>query len=160
MEQNQNEVLKRSLLTGWLGGLFWALIAMIMSYLNFIELHPRHLFLRPYLNIHRWTDSWQGDLLVVGMLSVVSIFIAVIYYFIFKSIRSSWVGFAYGVMLWLLLMFVYIPMITSLPHFGDLHKETYIGTFCLFILYGLFIGFSISYDYEDTILKNNPKHFK
>src|SRR5699024_1315867 len=160
MEQNQNEVLMRSLLTGWLGGMFWSLVAMGMSYLNFIELHPRHLFLRPYFNVYRWTDSWQGDLLAVFILSIISIFIALLYYFMFKSIRSSWVGFSYGIILWLILIFIYIPIITSLPNSGDLHKETYIGTFCLFILYCLFIGFSRSYDYKDTIIKSNPKHFK
>ncbi len=49
------------------------------------------------------------------------------------------------------------PVFPNIPPLTDLNMYTIVSTICLYILYGTFVGYSISYDYNDTLhqLKDN-----
>lgn len=150
--KNNLEVLKRAVFTGFIGGVLWSTVGVISSLLNLIDISPRAFVVRPWLHSLAWTDHWQGDLLAILIIGLVSIIVAFLYWLMFRKISSMWVGVIYGVVLWALIFNLYVRWIGSLPLLNELSVHTIVGTICLYILYGLFIGFSISYDYDDTTL--------
>src|SRR5690625_1548407 len=141
----------RTLLTGFVGGLIWSTLAVIMYYFNFAEVDPKKFILRPWKDIE-WTNGWLGDLVTISILSTLSIVVALIYYFLFKKILSIWMGVIYGVTLWLIIFFLIQPLFPNTKQLLELNMDTIVSTICLFILYGAFVGYSISYDYYDTFV--------
>ena len=147
----------RTLLTGFIGGLIWSTIAVMMYYFNFAEVDPKKFILRPWKNVD-WTDGWLGDLVSILVLSTLSIIVALIYYYLFKKIYSIWMGVFYGIALWVIIFFLIQPLFPNTKQVLELNVDTIISTICLFILYGTFVGYSISYDYHDTYVLEKGKY--
>ncbi|RLL48103.1 hypothetical protein D8M04_02170 [Oceanobacillus piezotolerans] len=153
LEQNKHietlPLLPRSLLTGFIGGIFWSTIAILMYYFNFSEVSPRLFILRSWLK-DEWTDGWLGDLVSIILVGLISIIVALIYYSTLKKVNSMWAGVLFGIVLWCLIFLLFQPIFNNIPSFSELQLNTIVSTLCLYILYGAFIGYSISYDYHDT----------
>lgn len=148
----------RSLLTGFIGGLIWSTIGVIMYYFNFTEVDPKKFILRPWKSLE-WTSGWLGDIVTIISLAILSIVVAVVYYLLFKRIYSIWMGVIYGIITWLIVFLLVQPLFPNTKQLLELSNETIISTICLFILYGTFIGYSISYDYYDTyVLEKREAH--
>lgn len=154
LEQNKEEksysLLPRSLLTGFIGGLIWSTFGIIMYYFNFSKVGPTSFVLRSWLDAE-WTHQWLGDVISIITVGVISIVVALLYYGLLRKKRSMWVGTMYGIVLWVIVFYLLEPIFPNIPVLQELGKNTIISTLCLYILYGTFIGFSISYDYHDTI---------
>ncbi|WP_373892747.1 YqhR family membrane protein [Virgibacillus natechei] len=155
LEQRKNEdpgsILSRSLLTGFIGGILWGAIGVIMYYFNFSEVTLKTYLLRSWTTA-AWTDTWLGDVVSILLVSVISTMIAFIYHGLFKKIKSMWFGVAYGIILWGIVFYVIQPIFENVPPITDLNANTVISTLCLYVLYGTFVGYSISFDYHDTKL--------
>nr|WP_156290871.1 YqhR family membrane protein [Oceanobacillus salinisoli] len=147
--ENTMSLLGRSLLTGFIGGVFWGGIAVFLYYFNFTEVSPKSFVLRSWLRTE-WTDRWLGDLVSVFLVGLLSIITALIYYGLFKKINSMWMGVLYGIILWGIVFYLLQPIFTNVPNLFEQKANTIVTNICLFILYGTFIGYSISYDYHDT----------
>lgn len=152
LEQNQEEnprtIFQKALLTGFVGGVLWSLFGAIAYYFNFTTVSPATFILRSWLQTG-WTDGWLGELvgiIVIGLLSIVT---ALVYYYLFKKMRGMWPSAAFGIALWFLVFYLLQPVIPNLPHMTELDSDTVVTTLCLFLLYGTFIGYSISYEYHD-----------
>lgn len=158
LEQNKKEasiaILPRSLLTGFIGGILWSAIGTFMYYFNFSEIAPRFFVLRSWTKAE-WADSWLGDVISILLIGAISILTALIYYGLFRKINNMWAGVAYGVVLWAIVFYLLQPIFTNIPTVADLKSSTIISTLSLYVIYGTFIGYSISYDYEDSRLNNN-----
>ncbi|MUV39664.1 uncharacterized protein JNUCC1_03548 [Lentibacillus sp. JNUCC-1] len=156
LEQNKQEdqmtLMSRSLLTGFIGGVLWSLFGVVFYYFNFTEVSPRAFLLRSWLS-KEWTSTWLGDLLSVLMVGIISLGTALVYYGLLRKMNTLWAGVAYGAILWGVVFYVLNPIFTNIPLLADMSKETIVSTLCLFILYGTFVGYSISYDYKDTNLR-------
>ncbi|WP_163969975.1 YqhR family membrane protein [Oceanobacillus halotolerans] len=163
LEQNQEEqpisLLSRSLITGFVGGVFWGIVGLFAYYFNFSEVAPKTYLLRSWLDAG-WTDRWLGDVVSLIALGVISVIVAFIYYIIFKKINSIWMGVAYGALLWGIVFYVLQPIFPNVGPITGMGEYTIVSTICLFILYGTFVGYSISYDYEDTLAKNTQEDRK
>lgn len=146
----------RSLLTGFIGGLLWSSLGVIMYYINFSEVNPKKFILRPWKSVE-WTNGWLGDIVTIIILAILSIVVAIIYYILFKRVYSIWIGVIYGSIIWAIIFLLVQPLFPNTKQLIDLSKETIISTVCLFILYGAFIGYSISYDYYDTNVLGKEK---
>lgn len=144
-------LLMRSLLTGFISGLLWSSIGVAMYYFNFIEVTPKTFILSPWKSI-TWTHGWIGDLISIIIVAIFSIFLAFIYYILFKKFPSIWGGIIYGCIIWLIFFFGVQPLFPHVKQLADLSKETIVTTISLFVLYGTFIGYSISFDYHDTFI--------
>ncbi|MEN1970561.1 YqhR family membrane protein [Lentibacillus sp. N15] len=149
-------ILSRSLFTGFIGGLIWSICGVIFYYFNFSEVAPRTFELRSWLRTE-WTDSWLGDVISIFGAGVLSVVTAFIYYGVFKKIKSWWFGAIFGVVLWVIIFYVLHPIFGNVPSLGQMSNHTIVSTICLFVLYGTFIGYSISYDYYDTIVKGQAE---
>ncbi|WP_010530961.1 YqhR family membrane protein [Lentibacillus jeotgali] len=156
LEQNKQEepisILSRSLLTGFIGGLLGGFFGVVLYYFNFSEVAPKSYLLRSWLTAS-WIDGWLGTVLSILMIGVISLLTAFIYFILFKKVNSLWMGVAYGIVLWFIVFYIVQPIFPNIPPLRDLNANTIVSTICLYVLYGTFIGYSISYDYTDTLYK-------
>lgn len=70
-----------------------------------------------------------------------------------EKIHSMWVGAGYGIILWCIVFLLLNPLLTPVKPILNLSIDTIITTLCVFILYGTFIGYSISFDYLEMKIK-------
>lgn len=157
LEQNKrtdsaSSLLARSLLTGFIGGIFWSTIAVFLYYFNFMEVSPKSFVLRSWIKME-WTDGWLGDLVSVILIGLLSIITAFIYYVMLKKVQTMWISVLYGIVLWAIVFYILQPMFPNVSSLSNLQSDTIITTLCIYILYGTFIGYSISYDYHDSQLQ-------
>lgn len=156
-QERTNSLLSRSLMTGFIGGIIWSIVGTFMYYFNFAEVAPKTILLRSWTNT-KWSNGWLGDVVSILIIGVISILIAFIYYGLLKRIISMWMGVIYGLILWGLIFYILQPVFPTLTPLFDFNKETIVTTLGLFILYGTFIGYSISFDYRDTRIKERKKN--
>jgi len=146
---NNMNVLYRSLLTGFIGGILASSFAVFMYYFNFAEVAPKTYVIRPFFKSN-WTSNWIGDLLSILIVGILSVLVALLYFILFKKIYAMWLSGLYGLVLWLFIFIVLQPLFENVQKVYEMNSDTIISTICLFLLYGIFIGYSISYDYLDT----------
>lgn len=155
-KQNAQEeigsILSRSLMTGFFGGILWSIFGVIMYYFNFAEVAPKTFLLRSWTTAE-WTNGWLGDVVSIIMVGILSILIAFIYYGLLKKVTSMWMGIVFGIILWGITFYILQPIFPTISPLVDYNKDTIISTICLFILYGMFIGYSISFDYHSMEIK-------
>ncbi|MEI5908110.1 YqhR family membrane protein [Bacillus spongiae] len=153
LEQNQKEkpipFLLNVVLTGFIGGVLWSGIAYFTYIFHFTTISP-NIFFEPWA-AGEWKDSWIGILLSIIGYGIVSIGAALIYYGLFRKLRSMWVGAAYGIGLFLIVILLLNPLFKSMKSLTELDINTLITCVCIYLLYGVFIGFSISYEEEERM---------
>ncbi|XJZ26188.1 YqhR family membrane protein [Bacillota bacterium Lsc_1132] len=133
--------------TGFFGGIFWAIIGNIAYLFNFTEIRT-NVILEPWA-LGDWKKGWLGTVLSLLLIGIFSVAAAYIYSALLKKLKGIWPGIGYGVVIFLLIFFVLNPLFPSIRPFTDLSRDTIITSICLFIVYGMFIGYSISYEYQN-----------
>lgn len=163
LEQNKQEdsstFLGRSILTGFIGGIIGSLLGLFMYYFNFIEVSAKSYVIRSWTTAP-WTDTWLGNVVTILFIGLLSIGVALLYYGVFKKIYSLWMGVAYGILLWVIVFFVLQPIFSNVPTVAELELNSIVSSICLYILYGTFIGYSISFDYHDRKMNKANKESK
>ncbi|WP_170007628.1 YqhR family membrane protein [Bacillus fonticola] len=155
-EQNKQEepmsFLATVILTGFIGGAFWSGLGYIASLFQFTEVSPR-VVLEPF-TVGEWTGTWIGlvvSLLLYGGLGAGA---ALGYYIVLRKLKPFYIGFGYGLGLFGIVFFILHPMFPSMPPLLELTINTFITSACLFGLFGLFIGYSISYENNELRVKS------
>lgn len=158
LEQNHTEkpmsFMMMTVLTGLIGGILWSGVGYLTHVFNFTEI-PANTILEPW-TIGEWKDGWLGIMISILLMGVISIVAALIYYAVLKRFNSIWIGIGYGIVLFLLVFLVLNPIFPGIPPFGELKRNTIITSLCLYILYGVFVGYSISYE-NSEIKKQKQK---
>ncbi|MCT2537532.1 YqhR family membrane protein [Aquibacillus koreensis] len=158
LEQNKQEkpvsLLTKALLTGFVGGVLWSMLGALAAYFNFTSVSPASFILRSWLQTG-WSDSWLGQLISIFVIGVISVLLAIVYYGLFRKMKSIWPSAIFGVGLWFIVYFLLQPIFPNVPQMAELSMDTVVTTICLFLLYGIFVGYSISYDYLDSVTKKN-----
>ncbi|MGE7601259.1 YqhR family membrane protein [Peribacillus sp. NPDC097675] len=134
---------------GFFGGIFASLAGIVAHYFKFMEFSPK--FILTSWSDMTWIDRWQGMVMTVLVFGILSIGIAFIYYGLLKKMKSIFAGIIYGLFCWVILVFALKPMFSDLPTFSKMTSNSIITSVCIFILYGLFIGYSISYDHHEYL---------
>ncbi|MFF2448625.1 YqhR family membrane protein [Neobacillus sp. NPDC058068] len=132
--------------TGLFGGVFWGTVGFFAYYFNFTEIRP-NVILEPWA-LGDWKIGWLGTVISIIFLGVFSVVAAFIYYACLKKFKGYWFGIGYGIVLFLLVFFILNPLFPGIKPFNDLNIDTIITSICLYILYGIFIGYSINYEYQ------------
>lgn len=145
--------LGRSAVIGFFGGLIWGFVALICYLLNFTSIGPSLLF-SPFPP-GAWRNGTGGQFLAVAGISVLSVPFALIYRFTLSRLKSIWAGIGTGVLLWGIVFIALKPWLRGLPVFYRLGWNTCTTTLCLFILYGLFIGYSIAFMIQENSGREN-----
>lgn len=156
LSQNNREesmsVKSKSLIIGFTGGIIWSTLGLIMYFFSFSEVAPRSYVLRSWITAE-WTSGWLGNILSIIIVGLLSLLCAFIYYGLFRKINTIWMGIIYGILLWVIIFYILQPVFPNVPDIAELNSYTIVSTICLYILYGTFIGYSISYDYEDAAIR-------
>lgn len=134
-------------LIGLFGGFIWGIIYFIAYYLNFTDVGPA-MILNPWA-LGEWKNQLLGQLIGIVAISIISIGVALIYRFLFAKFKSIVLSLLFGASLWGLLFYLLKPMFPDLKPLTEIGWNTIITTLCIFLLYGLFIGYSISFHYEE-----------
>ncbi|MDY0405601.1 YqhR family membrane protein [Virgibacillus sp. 179-BFC.A HS] len=142
----------RVAIIGFVGGVFWSTIGFFMYYFNFVEISAKSILLRSWLR-RPWTDGWLGEVISILMTGILSIAVAYISYFLLRKWYSMWGGVILGAVCWLLVFIVLHPLYPNVPTIYEMQQESIVSTFCLFVIYGVFVGYSIAYDYYDLQIK-------
>ena len=138
--------------TGLFGGIFWGTIGYICSIFGLTEIRPNAI-LEPGA-LGDWKNEWLGTLISIVFMGVFSIVAAFVYYGVLKKWNGVWVGLIFGLVIFFLIFFILNPLFPSIKPLFDLSRDTIITSVCLYLMYGLFIGYSISYEYEITKAKD------
>lgn len=131
---------------GFFGGLIWSFIGYFAFYFHFIKFGPA-LVLMPWA-LGDWKKSYIGQLIGILVISLLSILIAFVYKVLLQKVFSIWPGILFGVVLWGIVFCILNPIFPGLKPVSELDSNSIITSLCLYILYGLFIGYSISYEYK------------
>lgn len=134
--------------TGLFAGIFWGMIGYICYIFSLTEIRP-NVFLEPWA-LGNWKNEWIGTIISILLMGVFSIPTAFIYYWALKKWNGIWLGLTYGLVIFLLVFIVLNPLFPSIKPLFDLNRDTIITSICLFLVYGLFIGYSINYEYVNT----------
>ncbi|SHN12267.1 YqhR family membrane protein [Gracilibacillus kekensis] len=151
INQQENQKQKTSLIPkvisiGFFGGLIWSAIAAISGYFNFTTITPKSFILRSWIQTD-WSDQWLGQIISILIISLLSIGIAFLYYVLLKKYDGVLPGLLAGIVLWFILFWIMEPIFPNIPDFYRLESDTIVTTICLFILYSVFISYSISFAY-------------
>ncbi len=146
MEQ-QMSFRTKVVLIGLFGGLFWSLLWYGAFYFNFTRVGPA-LILMPW-SLGEWKDTVLGQWVGILVIAILSIGVAFVYKLCFQKLKSMWIGAGYGLLLWILVFYILNPLFPGLKQVHHLDSNTIVTSLCLFVLYGLFIGYSISFEHAE-----------
>ncbi|WP_137788921.1 YqhR family membrane protein [Bacillus sp. E(2018)] len=146
-QESQSSFMSRVVGVGFFGGLIWACFGFIAYYLNFSKVGPA-LVLAPWA-LGKWKTEWIGQLISILIIALLSILVAIGYRYAFAKIKSMWAGILFGVALWGIVFFLLHPIFPGLEPMNTIGKNTITTTLCIYILYGVFVGYSISFEYSE-----------
>lgn len=151
LEQEQDEkpmsFMTLVIITGLVGGILWSTIGYLGYIFNFTDIRP-NVVLEPWA-LGDWKTKWQGTVISILLIGGFSIIAALIYYGLLRKIRGMYAGMAYGLAIFLIVFIVLNPLFPGMKPIQDLSRNTLITSICLYILYGTFIGYTISYEEKE-----------
>ena len=150
----------RTALIGFWGGLIWSIFGFFTYYLNFSRVGPG-MILAPWA-FGAWKKGVYGQLTGILVIALISILIAFLYKWTLGKIRFMWIAVGFGLALWVIVFYIFQPWIPGLLPVLLLGRDTISTTLSLYILYGLFIGYSISHHLQanNQRTKQQPDYSK
>ncbi|MGL4819945.1 MAG: YqhR family membrane protein [Bacilli bacterium] len=145
--ESKKSIYAKTVLLGTVGGLLLWFCIVLLDFLQFVEYGPNvFLFMFPFGDwVYDWRGSWISAIFIVS----VSILVTFLYFALFRKISTMWIGILYGLALYAVIFFFYFPMLEdSLSWNRTLENDVDLG--CLFVMYGLFIGYSIAYEWNES----------
>ncbi|RPF55651.1 YqhR family membrane protein [Aquisalibacillus elongatus] len=147
-EESQHSVFLKSLFCGAAGGLIWGIVSSIAYFFSFSEVSHASFILRSFFS-GSWTEGILGEVISLLILIILGIIPALIYYFLFKKLHGIMPGVMFGIGIWVLILIIMNPMFSYVPSITEMKSDTIVTTLCQFILYGVFVGYTISYEHHD-----------
>ena len=82
---------------------------------------------------------------------------AIVYWLALGKLRGPWAGFVFGAAWWGLFYALLGPMIGAVPPLRTIGWDSIVTDLCLYLIWGLFIGFSIAFELHDE-WQREPKN--
>ncbi|WP_445612685.1 YqhR family membrane protein [Geobacillus sp. YF-1] len=151
LEQEKTErpmtLIQKTIIIGFVGGVFWSLIGYLAYFFNFSDISP-NMILIPWV-AGDWKYGKAGNYAAVVLIGILSIGAALLYYALLRNVRGMWAGMVYGAGLWAVVFYLFHPLFFHVQPVAKLDANTVITTLCLYILYGVFVGYSISFEAQE-----------
>lgn len=128
---------------GFFGGIFWSTVSFVLSFFDFTQIGPT--FVLEKIPLGKWANFYIEVLLSIFCIGIISIVIAFIYFFIGKKFTGVLPGVFYGLLWWVIIFLVLGRIAFDLKPIKDYSSDTMVTSICLFILYGTFISYSVSF---------------
>ncbi|OEH94476.1 YqhR family membrane protein [Bacillus solimangrovi] len=151
LEQNKREVpmsrAARIASIGFSGGLIWSSVGFITYYFNFVEWNPS--FVLEAITTGDWRAGVLGTFIGILFISIISIGVAFVYSFALKQVDNVFGGILFGLALWGAVFYLFNPLFPSVKPVSEWDFNSIVTSLCLYILYGVFVGYSISFDAKE-----------
>lgn len=136
-----------SIYTGFYAGLIWGAFKILEFYLKFTVIVPGFL-VEPFYK-HSYLTEWQGILIGWASFIVLSILASFIYGAWFYKVKGSWLGIVYGIVWWALICLLIGPLTGMMKPINQYDWNTIMAELCLYVVWGLFIGYTIALEFTD-----------
>ncbi|QWU14787.1 Conserved membrane protein YqhR [Paenibacillus sophorae] len=132
--------------TGFFAGLIWGGLHWIFYVLQFTKVIPG--FLGEPIFQHKFLVTVAGQLAGYLLFIGFSVLCSILYVLVFRKIKGPWAGMIYGIVWWSVLILACSWLFLMQRPFR-LPWDSLISEFCLFLLWGLFIGYTAATEYTD-----------
>jgi len=152
MSDKQGSVMKTNrwlyaIYIGFFAGFIWGALKIVEQYFKFTKITIGFL-VEPFFR-HDFLLTWQGMLIGWGFFALFSIVAAFLYMVTLWKQDGPWWGIAYGFVWWCVLYLLIGPTTGMVYWMKDQDLNSILSDFCLFLVWGLFIGYSITVEYND-----------
>jgi hypothetical protein len=132
---------------GFFGGIFWSSVLLVLSYFDFTQIGPNFVLER--IKLGKWANGYVENLISIVGIGIISIIIAFVFYFIGRKFNGVLPGMFFGLLLWVIVFILLGKIAFDLKAIKDYSSDTTVTTICLFILYGTFIAYSVSFAFQE-----------
>ncbi len=139
---------RSALSIGLSGGVIWGMLSYAFYYLQFTDVGPS-MYAKPILN-QSYILKWQGHLIGLGFFIMYVLLASFLYAAIFIRFSSPWVGIGYGLAWWGIVFLVLNPLFDLTKSVKELGLNSNSVMLSIFILLGLFIGYSLSIEFNNV----------
>lgn len=132
---------------GLFAGLIWGLLKIVFYWFEFTKVEPAFFVKTWYVD--RYLNGWQGHIIGLFWIVIASIAAALLYALLFRKVRGPWMGVVYGLAWWAMLYIIIGPWTGLTEGILTLDRNSFWTDISLFLLWGLFIGYSITFEFTD-----------
>lgn len=150
MEQNKEKfnLILRTILTSLIAGSLFYLFFFFSIYFHFIS--ENIVMAIPLFNkIEEISSLILKTFLYLFLILCLSVFTSLIYYTFLRRFANIWISVSFGLFLFLI-FFLLLIWVDKEVVISSHNQRSLVTIASLFVLYGLFTGYSISFDYRET----------
>jgi hypothetical protein len=162
LEQNKKEEpmspAAKTAIIGLFGGLFWSFMGYICYVFNFSEIPPNVIF--DPIAVGDWKEGMLSQYIAIFLLGLISILVAFAYFAVLRKFNKLWISLLFGLVLWGIVFIILNPIFVNIDQVNKLDINTLVTTLCLYALYGVFIGYSISFEETELRMQEEATYSK
>lgn len=136
-----------SIKIGFFAGLIWGIVRWMFYEMKFTKVLPGFAA-DPFFRSSFLKTGW-GEVVGIGVFVLFSIAAALLYKIALGRLRGPWPGVLYGAAWWAILFIVVGPMLGIMESIRIAGWNTLYTEICVFLLWGVFIGYSITFEFTD-----------
>ncbi|WP_028544128.1 YqhR family membrane protein [Paenibacillus taiwanensis] len=136
---------------GMFAGLIWGGLRWLAYAFHFTIVVPGFL-MEPFYN-HTYLVTARGGAAGYVVFIGFSMLASVIYTMFLKKVPGPWAGIVYGILWWVILFVAVGPLVKMMPPVTKTTWNSIYTDFCLFLLWGLFIGYTVAMEFNDERLR-------
>lgn len=144
-----------ALTIGAAAGVLWGLVRWLATGLNFTEVTQAYL-LDPFVRRQALGSGWW-QLAGWGAFIVMSIVAAYAYWIVLGKLRGPWPGLLFGAAWWGIFYAGLGPLVGAVPPLRTIGWNSMVTDFCLYCVWGLFIGYSLAFELHDEMKREPSK---
>jgi hypothetical protein len=134
---------------GFFAGVIFGLVRWLATGLNFTEV--TQAFLADPFVPRQWLSGFYWQLTGWVLFILMSVLAGVLYYVVLGRFKGPWPGLWMGVVWWGVFYAWLGPIVGAVPLLKEIGWSSLVTDFCLFIVWGLFIGYSIAFEMHDEV---------
>ncbi|MGO4544329.1 YqhR family membrane protein [Paenibacillus sp. 2TAB23] len=132
---------------GFFAGLIWGIIRWMFYEMKFTKVLPGFAA-DPFFKESFLKTAW-GEVVGIAFFVLFSIAAALLYKVALGKLRGPWPGVVYGAIWWAVLFVALGPLLQFTDGIRKEGWNTLYTELCVFLLWGLFIGYSIAFEFTD-----------
>ncbi|MFD1176235.1 YqhR family membrane protein [Paenibacillus puldeungensis] len=136
-----------SLEVGFFAGLIWGGLKGVMYFMSFTTVLPGYL-VEPFFK-SKFLHSLSGYFVGWASFIVFSILATMLYTAAFRKLKGPGPGILYGIAWWTFIFTILGPTYHLTRPLVELSKNTVLSEFCLYVLWGLFIGYTAAEEFTN-----------
>ncbi|WP_258171193.1 YqhR family membrane protein [Paenibacillus sp. R14(2021)] len=134
---------------GFFAGLIWGVGRWLLYMIHFTKVIPGFLA-DPFFRQAFLKTAW-GHTIGIAAFIVFSIIATFLYKLVLGRFSGPWPGVLYGLFWWLVLFVMTGPSLGLFQPFNQIGYDTISTECCLYVIWGLFIGYTIAFEYTDEV---------